>query len=93
MTARTRLPNRRRGDLVSFEHEGVRYTAQLGYYPNGLAAEVFLDAGKEGSAVNTMAREAAVLASIALQFGTPLKMLRDALPKLADGVTPRAQWE
>jgi hypothetical protein len=81
---RTRLPNRRRSDLVTFSFEGLNYTAQYTMGPDGLQ-EVFLDASKEGTAANVMAREMAVVTSIALQFGVPFDVLRDALPKLGDG--------
>lgn len=82
---RNRLPQRRKAELVSFSHEGVSYTAHFGCDGEGRLAELFLDAAKEGSAANTMARECAVITSIALQFGTPLNIIRDALPKLNDG--------
>jgi len=82
---RNRLPQRRNAELVSFSHEGVSYTAHFGWNRKGELSELFLNAGKEGSTANTVARETAVILSIALQFGTPLPVIRDALPKLADG--------
>ena len=82
---RSRLPQRRNAELVSFSHEGVSYTAHFGCDGNGRLAEIFLDAAKEGSTANTVARECAVILSIALQHHTPLSIIRDALPKLQDG--------
>lgn len=82
---RDRLKSRRMAELFSFSHEGVSYTASFGRNEEGGIRELFLDAGKEGSTANTVARETAVILSISLQFGTPLSVIRDALPKLADG--------
>jgi len=42
---------------------------------------VFLDASKPGSAMQAMARDAAVLASLALQYGVPLETIRAALTR------------
>ena len=82
---RTRLANRRHSTFVSFDHEGVPYTASASAYPSGDLAELFLNCAKEGSSANIVARECAVILSIALQTGAPLQTIREALPKLADG--------
>jgi hypothetical protein len=47
---------------------------------------VFLQAGKVGSDVQALARDAAVAVSLALQFGTPLKTLREAMTRNDDGL-------
>lgn len=83
--ARQSLPNRRPSESFNFDHEGVAYHATISRFPNGGIAELFLDAGKTGSAVNVMARDAAVVLSVALQFGTPLEVVKTALSKLEDG--------
>lgn len=75
---RERLPNRRTADVVSFMHEGRRWTATFGRFPDGRLAEVFLDAPKI-SAVADAARESALLASLALQHGAPQETIRHAL--------------
>jgi len=82
---RETLPNRRPSESFSFDHEGVSFRATISRFPNGGIAELFLDAGKTGSAVNIMARDAAVVFSIARQCGTPLELIRAGLSKLADG--------
>lgn len=81
---RRRLPPRRCSPAIEFEHGGVVYRAQYTIDETGLA-ELFLNCGKEGSTADTFGREAAVILSIALQHGTPLDVIRDALPRLADG--------
>ena len=80
---RERLPNRRFSEVISFVHGGQKYHGSVSYFGDGVAlpAEVFLDASKPGSAMQAMARDAAVTASLALQHGTPLETLRDALTR------------
>jgi hypothetical protein len=85
--ARDILAPRRMGELISFEYEGVAYTAQFGRNAAGTIAEVFLDGGKLGSAANKVAEECAVILSIALQYGAPLDVIFAGLPKLADGTS------
>ena len=75
---RNRLPNRRGAYVVSFDHDGRRWTASFGHFDDGSLAELFLDAPKE-SAIGETARESALLASLALQYGAPLDVLRHAL--------------
>jgi len=45
-------------------------------------AEVFLEGGKVGSALQAMARDAAVLASLCLQHGVPVETMRHALTRI-----------
>lgn len=82
---RTRLPNRRGAETVAFDHDGIPYRATISRLPDGAIAELFLDAGKPGNAVNIMARDAAVIASLALQYGCPAAAILDALDKLPNG--------
>ena len=81
---RTRLPDRRQSTSITFDYGGVSYNAQFSNGADGALAELFLNCGKEGSAADIIGRECAVVLSIALQFGTPLDVIFDALPKLAD---------
>lgn len=85
MTKRSRLPDRRRSETISFEHGGVPYEATFSRFPDGSVGELFLSAGKTGSAADVLGRDAAVLLSIALQYGVPQQVLYDALAKLVDG--------
>jgi hypothetical protein len=83
--ARERLPNRRGHELLEFDHEGIRYTAGVGRFEDGRLAEIFLNTGKLGTAVDTFARDAAVAASLLFQHGCPVETLRHALTSNADG--------
>jgi hypothetical protein len=83
---RRRLPQRRVHELLDFEHAGHRYTAGLGYFENGGLAEVFLNVpGRSGSAIEAVARDAAILTSICLQHGASVDTIRHALTRNGDG--------
>jgi hypothetical protein len=75
---RARLPNRRAAELVDFEHGGRRWTATIGRFEDGRLAEVFLHAGKD-TPLLSLAQDAAIIASIALQFGAPADVIAHAL--------------
>lgn len=74
LSGRRRLPNRREHTLVNFAtSDGFTYTAGLGYFDDGDLAEIFLNAEKIGTSIETAARDSAVLASLALRTGSRLK--------------------
>jgi hypothetical protein len=85
MTARERLPNRRKCESFEFLHAGHPFTLCAGFYADGRIAEVFLSSHKPGSPIEAIARDAAVTVSIALQFGADLETIRQALTKGHDG--------
>ena len=81
MTLRKHLPNRREHVLVNFTTaDGFRYTAGLGYFDDGRLAEIFLNA-ESGTAIETAARDSAVVASLALQHGVPTETIRRAVTR------------
>jgi hypothetical protein len=83
--ARRRLANRREHELLTFEHAGIAYTAGVGRFDDGTLAEVFLATAKHGTSLDVNARDAAISASLLLQFGCPSETLRHALTRNADG--------
>jgi hypothetical protein len=86
MDSRKRLPQRRLHNLVDFEHAGHRYTAGLGFFDTGELGEIFINvSGRSGSAVEAMARDAAILTSICLQHGASMETIRHALTRNTDG--------
>jgi ribonucleoside-diphosphate reductase alpha chain len=86
MTQRERLPNRREHVLVNFTAaDGFSYTAGLGYFDDGRLAEIFLNAKKIGTAIETTARDSAVVASLALQHGVPTETIRRAVTRSGNG--------
>jgi hypothetical protein len=85
MTARERLPDRRPCESFEIEAAGLRYVTTIGRYPDGRVGEVFINGHKSGSAVDTVAHDAAIMASIALQFGADAETIRRALCSDAAG--------
>jgi hypothetical protein len=77
--ARERLPDRRPAETFDIEAGGLRYRATIGRYPDGRIGEIFLTNHKAGSQAGILASDAAVAASLALQYGTPLDVIRKAL--------------
>jgi hypothetical protein len=87
VTERQRLSNRRRlSESFPLELHGLRYTATFSRFDDGRIAEVFLQNHKPGSQSDSNARDAAVAASLALQFGCPLETLRR-------GAAARFPWQ
>jgi hypothetical protein len=82
---RQRLPDRREHELLSFEHDGIKYTVGIGRFVDGSLAEIFLTTAKQGTAIDVNARDAAVAASLLLQHGCPMDTLRQALTRNGDG--------
>jgi hypothetical protein len=80
------LPNRRDCSTFSIEASGMAYTISVGKFPDGSLAEIFIASNKQGSHADTAARDSAVVASIALQYGVPLEVLRKALLRNSHGV-------
>jgi hypothetical protein len=79
MTQRLLLPDRRANETFTFEHDGHRYRASAGRFPNGDPAEIFLDVAKAGSTLQQTAECAAILTSLALQHGVPPETIRHAV--------------
>ncbi len=87
---RHRLPNRRPSHTETLEVAGQTFTATVGFDPKtDRPYEVFLTAGKEGSLINAMLADAAVVISVALQHGVSAKALAKSIGRLPEGpVTP-----
>jgi hypothetical protein len=79
VTERQRLPNRRESETFGFEHAGLRYTATASWFADGRLGELFITNGKADSQADANARDAAIVASIALQFGADIETIRKAL--------------
>ena len=83
--ARQRLPNRRAAISTSFIRDGATFEMTAGYYPDGRAGEIFLNADRANSLLDFLMSDAAILASFALQFGASLDDLRHAVKRDAAG--------
>ena len=84
--ARQRLPNRRASETFAFTCGDFTYIATISRFSDGTLAEIFLGNGKAGSGSDTAAKDSAVVASIALQHGVPLDVIRHALLRDPRGV-------
>ncbi|EJN11820.1 hypothetical protein PMI42_04834 [Bradyrhizobium sp. YR681] len=96
MIRRHRLANRRRHETIAIEHEGQRYKVGLGRellcdgscggsVRYGPIAEVFITAQKVNTQADVLAKDGAILMSLALQFGCPLDVIAHAMKRNPDG--------
>jgi hypothetical protein len=76
---RQRLPNRRSAETFDVEALGLKFRATVGRHPDGKIGELFLSNHRVNSMAGIMASDAAVVASLALQYGVPLDVIRGAL--------------
>ena len=83
MAERRRLPDRRASVSFNFTLDSFDYVATVSSFADGALAEIFLGNGKAGSGSDANAKDAAIIASIALQFGVPVDVIRHAV--LRDG--------
>lgn len=83
---RRHLPNRRSHEVLRFEHWSQTFLAGVGRAtPDGPIQEVWINSGKSGTQAETLARDSAVLLSIALQCGVPITMMQRAVMRDLDG--------
>lgn len=89
---RRTLPQRRFAETFDLTFGELRTTFQvsIGYFPPEAAnsnkpAEVFITGAKAGSEVESVARDGAVLLSIALQYGVPIETIASAITRDAHG--------
>jgi hypothetical protein len=85
MSARARLPNRRASETFSLECAGLTYTATVSRFADGRIGEIFLSNHKTDSAADVFARDAAIVMSIAIQFGADIETIRKALCRDSHG--------
>jgi len=82
---RRRLANRRASESFDLMAQGLKFTCTVSRFPDGSLGEIFLQNHKAGSMAGINAQDAAVIASIALQYGVPLEIIRKALMRDAKG--------
>ena len=87
MTSRRRLPNRRDAETIEVMHgkKNTRFKITIGFYHDKAPAEVFVSGAKVGSEMEAMVRDAAVILSIAMQYGVPLDVISGAITREHDG--------
>lgn len=83
MTTRASLPNRRLSITEKVEAGGIRLFVTAGIDPSGGAVrEVFFGGTKEGSAMNAIMGDVAVIISVALQHGVPAEALAKSMARI-----------
>lgn len=85
MPNRQRLNNRRHHESFSLEHWGMIYNIGLGHIEDGTVREIFINCGKTGGQAETLARDSAILLSIALQYGVPVDAIKKSITRDANG--------
>ncbi len=80
------LPERRQCLTINFRHNNILFDATIGFYDDGRPGEVFLRAGKAGTAIHTYVRDSAIAISFALQHGVTVEQIRSAFTRDPDGV-------
>jgi len=82
---RITLPNRRPSETFDVVHNDQCFHVSVGTDARGSIAEIFISSEKPGSYIEAAARDAAILASLALQHGCPVDTMRHALTRDHDG--------
>ena len=65
------LPQRRAAETFDLRFWNQLFTVTVGFYADGTPGEVFIDGCKTGNDIESIARDAGVLLSLALQHGVP----------------------
>jgi hypothetical protein len=82
---RQKLPQRRASITFDINSRNLRFTVTASRLANGELGEVFIQNHKADSTAGIMASDAAIAASLALQYGCPAETLRKALSRDSQG--------
>ena len=82
---RNRIPNRRNCETFQIEVAGLKYACTISRSSDGRCCELFLNNHKSNSSADNTARDAAIIASIALQHGADVEELRRGLSRDSHG--------
>jgi hypothetical protein len=78
---RRTLPQRRAAETFDLRFWNWPFTVTIGFYPDGTPGEVFIDGCKTGNDIESIARDAGVLLSLALQHGVHPDTIRHAVTR------------
>jgi ribonucleoside-diphosphate reductase alpha chain len=82
--ARKQFPNRRPNETFELEVAGLHYTCTISR-SDGRCCELFLNNHKSNSSADNTARDAAIIASIAMQYGADVETIRKGLSRDSRG--------
>jgi hypothetical protein len=78
---RRTLPQRRVSETFDLRFWSQPFTVTVGFYVDGTPGEVFISGCKTGNDIASIARDAGVLLSLALQHGVPPDTIRHAVTR------------
>ena len=73
------LPQRRGAETFNLRFWNQPFTVTVGFFEDGTPGEVFIDGCKTGNDIGSIARDAGVLLSLALQHGVSPETIRHAV--------------
>ena len=79
------LPRRRAAATFDMRFWNQLFTVTVGLYADGTAGEVFIDGCKTGNDIESIARDAGVLLSLALQHGVAVETIAHAVTRDTSG--------
>lgn len=82
---RTPLPQRRPLETFNLRHWNANFSVGIGRYPDGTIGEIFINGEKCGTQLDVVARDSAVILSLALQHGLRIGDLRHAVTRDENG--------
>ena len=83
---RQRLPNRRECETYEFERDKLKYTISYGRaHAGGPVRELFINAGKLGTNMESLMCDASTAISVALQNGATPQELAHSITRNPDG--------
>ena len=82
---RRTLPQRHASETFDLRFWGQNFTITVGRYPDGTVGEVFIDGGKTGQDIQSTARDAALVLSLAMQHGVTIETIRHAVTRNGAG--------
>lgn len=87
MSTRKLLPNRRATETFEIRHgrQNTAFTVSVGRYVDKSIGEVFVSGAKTGSDFEAIARDGAILLSLALQHGAALTTIKHAITREGNG--------
>ena len=79
---RTPLPNRRMNTTQKIDAFGKTLFVTAGFDQSGKVKEIFFAGGKEGSSIDAIMGDVAVVISVALQYGIPASDLAKSIARI-----------
>ena len=86
MTTRQKLPNRRKQLTAEMQYDGHTYLISTGFDDAGQVREIFIKGHRQGSMLDALLDDAAIVVSHHLQRGGTAAQLRKSMSRLGGGI-------